>query len=98
MELNEFITNSLVEIATGIKNANVHLKDTYFEIEPYRRDKETGFVSFDLAVKTNDSKVKGTKGGIQVLNVGVGGNFDNTSTKEVANRIKFYILPVKGVN
>lgn len=97
MELNEFITNVLVEIATGVENANKKLTNHAFEIEAFRREKETGYIAFDLAVKTSDASGKNAKGGIQVLNLGIGGKFEKTSTHESANRIKFYILPSKNI-
>lgn len=97
MELNEFITNVLVEIATGVENANKNLNSHAFEIEAFRREKETGYIAFDLAVKTSEASGKDAKGGIQVLNLGIGGKFEKTSTHESANRIKFYILPSKNI-
>lgn len=97
MELNEFITNVLVEIAMGVENANKKLTNHAFEIEAFRREKETGYIAFDLAVKTSDASGKGAKGGIQVLNLGIGGKIEKTSTHESANRIKFYILPSKNI-
>lgn len=97
MELNEFITKVLVEITTGIKNANSNIGEGTFEIEPFRRDKDTGFVSFDLAVKTSEDHGKGAKGGIQVLNIGIGGEISKASSHEIANRIKFYVMPGKAI-
>ena len=97
MELNEFITNALVEIATGVENANKKLTDHAFEIEAFRREKETGYIAFDLAVRTSDASGKDVKGGIQVLNLGIGGKMELTSTYESANRIQFYILPSKNI-
>jgi len=97
MELNEFITNVLVEIASGIKNANTKLGVNSFGIEAFRRDKETGFISFDIAVKTSDQKGKDAKAGIQVLNLGIGGSIKNSSIQEQANRIKFFILPSQNI-
>ena len=97
MELNEFITNVLVEIATGIENANKKLTNSTFAIEAFRREKETGYIAFDLAVKTSDASEKGAKGGIQVLNLGISGKIEKTFTHESANRIKFYILPSKNI-
>lgn len=97
MELNEFITNVLVEIATGVKAANTKLGSSSYAIEAYRRDNETGFISFDIAVKTSEESGKGAKGGIQVLNIGVSGGLKKLSTNEQANRIRFYILPSRNI-
>jgi len=97
MELNEFLTNVLVEITNGIKNANSQIGEGTFEMEAFRRDKETGFIAFDLAVKTSEERGKGAKGGIQVLNLGVGGKINKSSTHESANRIKFYVMPGKNI-
>jgi hypothetical protein len=97
MELNEFITNVLVEIATGVKNANKNLGIGAFAIEAYRREKETGYIAFDIAVRTSEASGKDAKGGIQVLNLGIGGKLEKTSTLENANRIKFYILPSSNI-
>jgi len=97
MELNEFISKVLVEITTGIKGANSQIGEGTFEMEPFRRDKDTGFVAFDLAVKTSEEHGKDAKGGIQVLNLGIGGKINRSSTYENANRIKFYIMPGKSI-
>ncbi len=97
MELNEFITKVLVEITTGIKNANSSIGEGTFEMEAFRREKETGFISFDLAVKSNEEQGKGAKGGIQVLNLGIGGDVNKSTTHESANRIKFYVMPGKNI-
>lgn len=97
MDLNEFITKVLVEVATGIENANKGLQSHSFEMEGYRRERETGFISFDLAVKTSEANGKDAKAGIQVLNLGIGGKFEKTTTHESANRIKFYIMPSKNI-
>ena len=97
MELNEFITNVLVEITTGIKNANSKIGEGTFEMEAFRRERETGFISFDLAVKTSENKGKGANGGIQVLNIGIGGKVNKDTSHETANRIKFYVMPGKNI-
>lgn len=97
MELNEFISKVLVEITTGIKSANSKIGEGTFEMEPFRRDKDTGFVAFDLAVKTSEENGKGASGGIQVLNLGIGGKINKSSTYENANRIKFYVMPGRSI-
>lgn len=97
MELNEFITKVLVDIHKGVKNANDELENRPFEIEPFNRDKATGFISFDIAVKTIEGGSKGVKGGIEVLNIGIGGKSESSSLQENANRIKFYILPSRRI-
>ena len=97
MKLNEFITDVLTEIATGLENANQKLGNRSFEMEAFRRDKETGFISFDIAVKTGGENGKDAKAGIQVLNLGIGGGVKNLSTHEQANRIKFFVLPSKNI-
>ena len=97
MELNEFITKVLVEITTGVKNANSTIGEGTFEMEAFGREKETGFISFDLAVKTSENKGKGANGGIQVLNIGIGGKISKDSSQETANRIKFYVMPGRNI-
>ena len=97
MELSEFITKVLVEVTTGIKNANSSIGEGTFEMEAFRRDGETGFISFDLAVKTSESKGNGANGGIQVLNIGIGGKISKDSSHEQQNRVKFYVMPGKNI-
>lgn len=97
MELSDFITKVLVDIHNGVKNANNQLEGRPFEIEPFNRDKQTGFIVFDIAVKSSEEGAKGIKGGIQVLNIGIGGDLKTSSTQENANRIKFYVLPQKRI-
>lgn len=92
MELNKFLTKVLVEITTGVKNANAQIGEGTFEMEPFRRYKETGFIAFDLAVKTSEEHGKDAKGGIQILNIGVGGTLQKSSIQESANRVELNIL------
>lgn len=97
MNLNEFITNALTEIAKGLENANKNIGERSFEMEAFKRDRETGFISFDIAVKTGGESGKDAKAGIQVLNLGIGGGVKDLSTHEQANRIKFFVLPSKNI-
>jgi hypothetical protein len=99
MELNEFITKVLVDIAIGIKNANAQMDNSTFEMESYRRETKEGFIAFDIAVKSGEVKDKeGNAGiGIQVINLGIGGKVGTSSTQEQVNRIKFSVMPTRNI-
>jgi hypothetical protein len=100
MELNEFITKCLVEIVAGVKNANNELKHTFggaacFTIVAYERGREQGYISFDIAVTTNEKNDKQGEAGIKLWAANVGGRTGNTTSQENAHRLRFYIIPTQ---
>jgi len=104
MELEEFIKNSLVNIASGIRGANEEIakregktlgKDisAAFGIEPHNRDKAYRYINFDVAVVANNENTKSGNGGIKVASIGVGGEISDVTHQGHFSRIQFHIIP-----
>ncbi len=105
MELNKFISSSIIEIITGIKNAQNHLKIEGAIIVPdttYRKamdgdlqernTKEPVFhIEYDLAVTTVEGSQ--TNRGIGVLSslISLGAQGQTEKTNESVSRLKFEI-------
>lgn len=101
MELKDFVTQSLVQIVNGIKQANKELAgeenptaDKKAFLLPYSGgDKPQGpSIEFDVAVSTKaDNKATaGASGKLYVVSIEAGGS---TSTiKENVSRVKFAVL------
>lgn len=99
MELEEFISKTLVGIYKGVKDANKVIGDagsgSYFNIEAssWHKDRSDGYIKFDVAVTaTNSSGAKGGAG-IRVWSIGIGGEKETTASDQVVSRIKFGIAP-----
>ncbi len=96
IELNEFITKTLVDVATGVQNANGNIKkvtgtqDEYFILENTRGDrKKTSGISFDIAVSANKDQ-KDTAGFlVSLANIGGGASVEKGNKSELAHRIRF---------
>ena len=95
MNLQEFVSESLKQIMTGITNAQTDPANTG-TINPIPRDgyAATQNIEFDVAVTV--SQEKGTKGGIGIFvgAVGVGTQGQSESSNISVSRIKFSV-PVK---
>lgn len=97
MELEEFISKTLVSIYKGVKSANkeIDAERSYFFIEAAsnHKDRSDGYIKFDVAVTaTNASGTKGNAG-IRVWSVGIGGEKESSVSDQVVSRIKFGIAP-----
>jgi hypothetical protein len=105
MELKDFIKGTLIEIVSGVKEAQNTISDTGAYINPmvnvsnsqrsiasYGGHKSAIYdVDFDIAVTASDSS--GAKGGIGVFlgGVGIGTKADLNETNVSQNRIKFQV-------
>ena len=99
MELEEFISKTLVGIYKGVKSANKEIDSTgsssYFNIESSSCHKERtdGYIKFDVAVTaSNSADLKGSAG-IRVWSIGIGGEKETTTSEQIVSRIKFGIAP-----
>ena len=100
MELEEFISKTLVSIMKGVKSANRELKESESDNNAYllesasnHKDRTDGYIKFDVAVTAvKESGASGTAG-IKVWSVGIGGKKETNSSDEVVSRIKFGIAP-----
>jgi hypothetical protein len=98
IELKEFIKNTLVEIAQGIKLANNELKnpgENQFEVFNLRRNigdaSKIPGIQFDIAVTV--AKKQKDKAGFMVALVNFGGaaSTEKALNNELAHRIKFEV-------
>jgi hypothetical protein len=106
MELQQFITDALVEIVEGVKNAQKNLQGNG-EINPspigsassfeskssfITHGRKIGtFVDFDIAVTATEGT--GTKGGIGVFvgSIGLGSQGQSTESNSTVSRIRFQV-------
>ena len=98
IELKEFIKNTLVEIAQGIRMANDELKnpsENQFEVFSLRRNKGDASkipgIQFDVAVTA--AKDQKDKAGfiITLINLGGGASTEKALSDKLVHRIKFEI-------
>ena len=93
MELEEFISRTLISISKGIKSANKEVifgNGPSFKLQPVHKD---GYIQFDVAVTA--SKAKGTKGGagIKLWAMSLSGQKEGKVSDQSVSRIKFNIMP-----
>lgn len=94
MELKKFISNTLVDIVSGVKNANKFLKKEQFVI--YNKDENC--IEFDIAVTISEGKTEVVEGSIKggligVLESKIFGKKSNSKSDISINRLKFRIKP-----
>lgn len=104
MELEEFISKTLVDIKNGVSNANDILAkaegktrgvdaNLYFAIEPHGREKKEGYINFDIAVTVSKETATSGGGGIKIAVASLGGELSETGSEQSISRIKFHVLP-----
>jgi hypothetical protein len=98
VELNEFIKKTLFDIAKGVKEANIALRELnkdqndYFTLRANKgHNSKVPGISFDIAI--NASKNQKDKAGFMVAlaTIGAGANVEKGSGAETAHRIKFEV-------
>ncbi|MFA6446122.1 MAG: hypothetical protein WCW14_02625 [Candidatus Paceibacterota bacterium] len=106
MKLDEFITQSLLDIRNGVRKANEQIakidggtlgidQAAHFQMGPY--GDESGRVSFDIAVTVEDSSKGNVGAGIKVLGLGTGifSDLGFKKKNESVSRITFHVKPGK---
>lgn len=106
MKLNEFITESLNQIFTGISDSKRIASDHGFQVNPWivtgksdntgvLIDRETKtpvqIVDFDVAVTTAESEQSKGGAGILVACFGIGGQRCTDAANTIVSRIKFSV-------
>src|SRR3989338_8634698 len=89
MDLQQFVAQTLVQIANGVKNAQEHVKSAGCIVNPLRASDQdpimspnTSFIEFDVALTvTEGSDSKG----------GIGAHERSRSATESVSRIKFKV-------
>ncbi|NQV93093.1 hypothetical protein HQ403_01185 [Candidatus Kaiserbacteria bacterium] len=97
MDLEKFISETLISIKKGLRSANEELVE---DGKTLGKDAIATFligtdvsekISFDIAVTVSEEKGKKGGGEIKVMSVGVGGSLDKTEMQQSISRIKFNI-------
>ncbi len=93
MELEEFITQTLVAIRAGIKKANkkiIDLKD--FGVEnTYTMGNVGDKINFDIAVTATEENGGKAGGGMQIAVLRMGADVESKSVQSNISRIKFAV-------
>lgn len=102
MELKEFVSQSLIQIMEGVRDAQEKAKEFNARVNPFtdvRTDafaieytfKDTQHVEFEVCVTSEDKK--GAAGGLSVLfgAISVSGKVEDTASKIALNRLKFSV-------
>ena len=101
MELEEFITTTLMNIKRGIRKANEQVAkdegktlglDASIVFQLSEKEKNGG-IKFDVAVTVSNEKKKEGGGKIRVAVVDVGGGKESSAKEERMSRISFSIDP-----
>ena len=94
MELREFVRDSLIQIAGGVREANEHALGSTnqgaYTLSASGDPTETG-VMFDVAVTAGSTSSREAGGGLRVAGVGVGASGANEATEERVSRIRFCV-------
>lgn len=101
IKLSDFISNTLIEIANGIKQANNELRDTngesrkVFDVFELRRtnsekSKELG-VKFDVSLSATNEKKEKAGFVVALANIGGGANIENQKANDKQHRIQFEV-------
>jgi len=107
MELDKFITQTLLDIRNGVRGANEEIarleggelgkdRSAHFVMGPY--SDESGRISFDIAVTVQDSSKSDVGASIHVLSLASGSlasKLGFRSKNERISRIKFCVKPDK---
>lgn len=101
MKLDQFITQTLISIISGVKNANkeAHTKD----LSPYTRgtfdirnfgekQNDAQYINFDVAVSTSSEMSGNAKGSGEIFVASLEANMEGKISSENYSRIKFKIL------
>lgn len=94
MELKDFIRDTVMQIMTGVQEAQQVWKGNGV-INPiwdlWSADKHIQEISFDVAVTAQDEMTGGGRGGVKVVAIEFGGNAQRTTKNSTVSRISFKI-------
>jgi len=97
MELEEFITTTLLSIKKGIRNANLKISEDdgktlgVDDTIHYEIDRNNKGIKFDIAVTISNEKETEGGGKIRVAVVDIGGGKTLTTSEEHISRISFEV-------
>ncbi len=99
MELQDFIKNTLVSIANGVREANQLYQGP--NKNPFYLMSGSGnesLVVFDVAVTVSKNTGKAAGGGIGIKVANIGGKIDSKQSQENVSRVKFQIRTTKSLS
>jgi len=98
MDLQQFVAQTLVQIANGVKNAQEHVKSAGGIVNPLRASDQdpimspnTSFIEFDVALTVTEGSDSKGGIGIFVADIGLGAQGRSRSATESVSRIKFKV-------
>ncbi len=93
MELKEFIKQTLIDVADGVREAGIHNKKIAPELfnNSIMPSKKHAFIDFDIAVTATEGSSNAKGAGIKVLSANIGGKKENKDEKTSVTRIKFSV-------
>jgi hypothetical protein len=93
MELKDFIKRTLIDIVTGVEEANKEKNRFHLTSHRHHGTGESGQkVEFDVSVIVNESSDSDVKGGIKVAFVDLGGGVKESQSNQNIQKIKFEIF------
>lgn len=99
MELEQFISKTLISIYKGMRAANQGVKAEddrpRFMIEPasWYEDRAKGCIDFDLAVTASNRSSKEGGAGLKILAFNLNGSKNTNISDQTVSRIRFKIAP-----
>jgi hypothetical protein len=97
IELSEFVSNALIQIARGVREANKELtseKNQYevFNLRGNRGDSsKIPGIKFDVAVTAGSDHTDKAGFFVALVNIGGGANTEKSKSDEIAHRIQFEV-------
>jgi hypothetical protein len=104
MELEDFISTTLLSIKNGIRNTNIKIAENngkklgVDETVQYEIDRDNKGIKFDIAVTVSGEKAVEGGGKIRVAVVDIGGGKTSSSKEEHVSRINFEVSAFKSVH
>lgn len=92
MDLQKFITETLVSITSGVEDANKISNRFELSGQVHARGTSGQSVEFDVGIEVGKTKDKGVDGGIKVAAIGVGGTSKGSETYQQIHRLRFKVF------
>lgn len=89
MNVKEFVSDTLEQIMTGVKDAQKLTKTSGATIVPY--NKTDSQIGFDVATTVSEAKEAGGKAGVTVFSIGAGVTGKFEASNSIVSRIAFSI-------
>jgi len=90
MDLQTFVTGTLDQIFSGIKDANEKRNNNLFKLQMNSGENKST-IEFDVALTISQENAQGGGGTLKVWGIGIGGNVENTSSTESISRVRFAV-------